>query len=127
MTDKGLESEVSGHFGQAPFFFVVDLKDKGERRVVRDGDIHELVNTYSAVRNLREHACASVVELLMSNNVDALVVEGIGGRPFMLLQQKGVKMFTGAFGNIKEVLRDFLNGMLQELQSSSCGQHDHAH
>ena len=127
LNDNGLEPEISGHFGQAPFFIIVDLKDKEEKKVVRDEDIDSVVNNFSVVRNLREHACASVVQLLMSNNIDALIVEGIGGRPFMLFQQNGVRLYTGAFGNLKEVLRDFLNGMLNELQTSSCGSHDPGH
>ena len=121
--DNGLESDISGHFGHAAFFIVVELKDKGEKRVIRDDDIESLVENFSVIRNLRDHACASVVELLMSSKVNALIVEGIGGRPFMLFQQNGVRLYAGAVGSIKEALRDFLNGMLQELQGGSCGDH----
>jgi len=121
--DSGLESELSGHFGRAEFFIVVDLKDKGEKKVIRDDDIESLVENFSVIRNLTEHACGSLVDVLVSNNVNALIVEGIGGRPFMLFKQSNVKIFAGGVGKIKEVIRDFLNGMLQELQGGSCGDH----
>lgn len=122
--DDGLESEISGHFGRAEYFIIVDLKKLDEKKVIRDDNVGSLVSETSVIRNLMEHACGSLVDLLMNSKVDALIVEGIGGRPFQLFKQNGIKVYAGAFGTIKEVLRDFLNGMLQELQAGSCGHHD---
>jgi len=124
--DDGLNSEMSGHFGQAEFFLIINLKEKPEgMKIVREENIDDLVLGVSTVKNLTEHACASLVDLLMSHNVDVLLVEGIGGRPFEMFKQNGVKVYTGAFGTLKEVLRDYLNGMLQELETASCGHHNH--
>lgn len=125
--DDGLESEISGHFGRADYFIIVDLKELGAKKVIREGDIGSLVNETSVIRNLIEHACGSLVDLLMNNKIDVLIVEGIGGRPFELFKQNGIKIYAGAFGTIKEVLRDFLNGMLHELQAGSCGHQDQPH
>lgn len=127
LRENGLDSEISGHFGQAPYFIIVELEKREEKGIIRDDDIKSIVIDYSIIRNLAEHACGSLVDLLMSNKVDIVIVEGIGGRPFQLFKQNGVKIFAGAFGTIIEVLRDFLNGLLQELQAGSCGHHDHAH
>ena len=102
---------------------VKEMKEKGEKSVIRDDDIEGLVENFSVIRNLTEHACGSLVDVIVSNDVNALIVEGIGGRPFMLFKQNSVKIFAGGVGKIKEVLRDFLNGMLQELQGGSCGDH----
>ena len=127
LKDEGLDSEVSGHFGHAEFFMIVDLKEVQENKVVRDADVDSLVNELKVVSNLVEHACASIVDLIMSSNVDMLIVEGIGGRPFQLFKQNGVKIFSGGFGTIKEVIRDYLNGMLHELQAGSCGHSNQPH
>ena len=127
MKNDGLNSEISGHFGQAPLFLIVTLKEQPEnKRVIREEDINDVVSDVSAIQNLREHACASVVDLLTNQNIDILLVEGIGGRPFELFRQRGVKLYTGAFGTIREIIRDFLNGMLNQLESASCGHHDHS-
>jgi predicted Fe-Mo cluster-binding NifX family protein len=126
--DQGLDSEIEGHFGRAAYFMVVDLKNgKPEKRVIRDEDIKQMDIELTVVRNLAEHACSTIVDLLMSNNIDVLLVEGIGGRPFELFKQNGVGIYAGAFGTVKEIIRDYLNGMLQELQAGSCGSHNHTH
>jgi len=93
---------------------------------VRDNDIEKLNLELSVVENFAEHACASLVDLLMNSNIDILLVEGIGGRPFELFKQNGVRIYTGAFGTVRKILRYFLNRMLQELQTASCGDH-HLH
>lgn len=89
-------------------------------------NIEKLNLELSVIENFAEHACASLVDLLMSSNIDILLVEGIGGRPFEIFKQNGVKIYTGAFDTIREILRDFLNGMLQELETANCGDH-HLH
>jgi predicted Fe-Mo cluster-binding NifX family protein len=123
--DDGLDSEMSGHFGHAEFFLIINLKEKPkDMKIIREENIDDLVLGVSAVKNLTEHACGSLVDLLMSQNVDALLVEGIGGRPFEMFKQNGVKVYAGAFGTLKEVLRDYLNGMLQELETASCEHHN---
>ncbi len=128
MVDNGLNSEISAHFGQSAFFLIIDLdSNKVNKRIYREEDIDELVLSISAERNLAEHACASLADLLTGLNVEILLVEGIGGRPFQLLKENGVKIFAGAYGSIREILRDFLNGMLQELESASCNHHQHHH
>lgn len=125
--DDGLNSEISGHFGQAEFFAIVEINELQGNKVVRDEEIPSLVKNVSVIRNLIEHACGSLVDLLMANKIDVLLVEGIGGRPFELFRQNGVRVYAGAFGTLREIIRDYLNGMLQELESASCGHHDHNH
>ncbi|MHA1264057.1 MAG: NifB/NifX family molybdenum-iron cluster-binding protein [Candidatus Helarchaeota archaeon] len=122
-TNQGLESEVSGHFGKAEYFAIVDIKKPDQKTIVRNELVQSIIEDISILHNLIEHACGSLVDLLMDNRVDVLLVEGIGARPFQLFRQKGVKVYAGAFGTIKEVIRDFLNGMLQELEAASCGHH----
>ena len=126
LEDQGLNSQVSGHFGQAPYFMIVDIKlEIPKKGIIRDQDIISQGNNLSVIPNSTEHACGSLVEVLIKNKVEVLLIEGIGGRPFELLKQYNVKIYTGAFGSVKEVIRDFFNHMLPELQSASCGHHSH--
>jgi predicted Fe-Mo cluster-binding NifX family protein len=126
LEDQGLNSQVSGHFGQAPYFMIVDIKSEIPKKgIIRDQDIISQGNDLSVIPNSTEHACGSLVEVLIENKVEILLIEGIGGRPFELLKQNNIKMYTGAFGTVKEVLRDFYNHMLPELQSASCEHHSH--
>ena len=126
LKDHGLDSQVSGHFGQAPYFMLVDINfESSKKSIIRDPDINSQGFTLSVIPNLEEHACGSLVEVLVKNKVQVLLLEGIGGRPFELLRQSNVQIYTGAFGSVKEVLRDFLNHMLPELQTASCDHHSH--
>jgi predicted Fe-Mo cluster-binding NifX family protein len=126
LEDQGLNSQASGHFGQAPYFMIANINSTPLKKgIIRDQDIDSLDITLSVVPNLKEHECGSIVDLLLKNKVDVLLVEGIGGRPFELLKQYNVKIYTGAFGSVKEIVRDFLNQMLPELQTASCGHHSH--
>ena len=126
LEDHGLNSQVSGHFGQAPYFMLVDMNlESSKKGIIRDQDINSQGITLSVIPNLAEHACGSLVEVLIKNKVQVLLLEGIGGRPFELLKQYNIKIYTGAFGSVKEILRDFFNHMLPELQSASCGHHAH--
>jgi predicted Fe-Mo cluster-binding NifX family protein len=126
LEDQGLNSQISGHFGQAPYFMIVEVNMNPQKKgVIRDQDIDSLGVALSVIPSLTEHACGSLVDVLLKNKVEILLVEGIGGRPFELFKQNNVKIFTGAFGSVKEIVRDFLNHMLPELQSASCEHHSH--
>jgi predicted Fe-Mo cluster-binding NifX family protein len=126
LEDHGLNSQISGHFGQAPYFIIVDINSEiSKKGIIRDEDINSLKPSLSVVSNFTEHACESLVDVLLKNKIEILLIEGIGGRPFELLRQNGVRIYTGAFGTVKEILRDFFNHLLQEPQTASCGHHSH--
>lgn len=105
MNDSGLESDVCYHYGSCEYFTIVDVKDK---------DI-ESVKTISNLSPEIEHNCAAPSKILESNNVNAVLVAGIGGRPLMSLAEKNIKVFAGITGKVSNAVEDYNNGLLQEL------------
>lgn len=105
MSEQGLESDVSAHFGSCRYFTLVDMSDgKIENVSSIDNGSHE-----------GEHNCAAPAMLLGANNVDVVLVSGIGGRPLVFLMNKGIKVFSGAFGHVSDAIKDYNEGMLDEL------------
>ena len=126
MDDRGLDSEICEHFGHSDYYYIL----KVDKELPRDGEVKK--NTcddqeieLKIIKNERTagHTCDYPVNLIADQNPDYLITSGIGGAPFGLFQQKNIKIYAGAFGTIREALRDFLCGMLQPMKMASCGGH----
>ncbi|MCC4766030.1 hypothetical protein FXW07_05190 [Methanosarcina sp. DH1] len=116
MNDSGLESDVCYHYGSCEYFTIVDVKEK---------DI-ESVKTISNLSPEIEHNCAAPSKILESNNVNAVLVAGIGGRPLMSLAEKNIKVFAGIKGKVSNAVEDYNNGSLQEISMNgtcNCSHH----
>jgi predicted Fe-Mo cluster-binding NifX family protein len=116
MNDIGLESDVCAHFGSCEYFTIVDMERKS-------------ITGVKAVSNLSpdgEHNCAAPSIILKSQNVDTVLVSGIGGRPLMSLAENNIKVFAGAVGKISDAIQDYNDGILQELSTMgtcNCSHH----
>ena len=126
MDDTGLDSEICEHFGHSDYFYIL----KVDKELPPEGEVKKNLCTdeeveLKIIKNERTsgHACSYPVNLIADENPDYLITSGIGGSPFGLFQQKGIRIFAGAFGTIREALRDFLCGMLQPMKAASCGGH----
>ncbi|AKJ40217.1 MULTISPECIES: NifB/NifX family molybdenum-iron cluster-binding protein [Methanosarcina] len=116
MNDSGLESDVCYHYGSCEYFTIVDVKNKNI----------ESVKTISNLSPEIEHNCAAPSKILESNNVNAVLVAGIGGRPLMSLAEKNIKVFAGITGKVSNAVEDYNNGLLQELSMNgtcNCSHH----
>jgi len=116
MSDSGLESDVCAHFGSCEYFTIVDVQDKAIAgiRAISNGSPDG------------EHNCAAPSIILKSNNVETVLVSGIGGRPLMSLTEKEIKVFAGAVGKVSDAVQDYNNGLLRELSTNgtcNCSHH----
>ncbi len=116
--DGGIDGERSGHFGHCDVFTLID---------VEDGKIASV----SILKN-QEHVqggCMVPVNLLGSNNVNALIVGGIGMRPLMGFKQVGIAVFhDDQRPEIKPVVDDLIAGRLSEIRNDQvCGGGGGAH
>ena len=75
----GLDAQRAGHFGRCACFTLVDIT--GEEV----GEVEVLQNAPHT-----EGGCMAPVLVLAEHNVDAIVVQGIGGRPLMGFNQVGI-------------------------------------
>lgn len=108
----GLDGIRAGHFGHCDVFTCIDF-DEGE------------IKDVTIVQN-REHVqggCMVPVNLLAENNVNALVVGGIGMRPLMGFRQVGIEVYhDGVRAEIRPVVEDFIAGKLPLITDNEvCG------
>ncbi len=94
--EGGLDGRRSGHFGHCDVFTLVDVEEGG---------------------------CMVPVQLLASNNVNQLVVGGIGMRPLMGFKQVGIEVYYDAQRpEIRPVVEDMIAGKLPVIADDQvCG------
>ena len=97
----GLTAQRSGHFGRCECFTMVDVVDG------KVGDVEVLVNAPHV-----EGGCMAPVLVLAEHNVDAIVVDGIGGRPLMGFNQVGIAVHAGLGGDVQTAVLAFIQGGL---------------
>ena len=114
LEDRGLDSRVSGHFGSAPAFMIVET-DSGDCRVVGDNNQHHA------------HGMCQPLAALAGETVDAIIVGGIGMGALMKLHAAGIAVFRAAHPTVAETVAAFRDGRLQPVgQDGACAAH-HGH
>lgn len=108
LDNKGEDSEISQHFGHAPFFGLYDTEKK-ELKIIENVLDHTDPNK-SPIDQIEEAV-----------NPTTIFAKGIGGRAIQLISQKGLSLKTGNYNTVKEVLEN-----LDKLdnQTQGCG-HEH--
>ena len=113
--NRGLESQVYGHFGSAPGFVMVDM----------------ITNEIAAINNsdqIHQHGACNPVAGLAGHQVDAIVVGGIGGGALQKLHGAGIAVFQAREGTVAENIALFRAKELPEyMPGHTCGGHDHSH
>ncbi len=110
--EGGLDGKRAGHFGHCDVFTLID---------VEDNEIKEV----SILRN-QEHVqggCMVPVNLLAGNNVQKLVVGGIGLRPLMGFKQVGIDVYHDSERlDIRPVVEDLIADKLSIIgEDQVCG------
>jgi predicted Fe-Mo cluster-binding NifX family protein len=110
-TNEGLSSTVYNHFGSAPIFLIYDTN----------------TSNFSVVQNRDEHhqkgAC-NPTKALDNQQVDAIVVGGIGAGALTRLNQMGIRVHRAQAGTIVENMSLFnANGLPELTVQGCCGGH----
>lgn len=108
LDDNGLDSEISQHFGHAPFFGLYDVKSK-DLKIIKN-DLDHTDPSKSPIDQIEEAV-----------NPTTIFAKGIGGRAIGLIQEKGLGLKTGNYCTVKEVIEN-LDKL--ENQTQDCG-HKH--
>jgi len=108
----GLEARRSGHFGRCECFTLVDLEDGAV------GQVSVLTNAPHT-----EGGCMAPVMALAEHMVDAIVVDGIGGRPLMGFNQVGIAVHAGVGANVQTTVQAYLQGGLPVVGLEGACQH----
>jgi predicted Fe-Mo cluster-binding NifX family protein len=113
--DNGLESQVSGHFGQAPAFLVVDTDSMQVQDVIQpQGD--------------RVHGQCRPVAMLKRTVMDAICVGGIGQGAIANLAAQRIRVLRAVPGTVQQNIDLFKAGKLGEFPAGwTCEEGGHGH
>jgi len=107
--DRGLESKVSPHFGNAPLFAFVEV-EKGQ-----------VMNIYSKVNRaakLMRKKGISAAQFLVEEKVDAVIVGSLGEGPFYVLKDNLVQIYSmPQFIKVKEAIALLNKNKLEKILS----------
>lgn len=114
-TYQGLNSAVSGHFGSAPAFAVVDAKSMEVRSIDNRGPD-------------REHGACVPLQAIARQQVQAVIVRGIGAGAIRRLRSSGIEAYRFLGGTVAEAMRQFNAGMLPTFPAEDvCSGHGGGH
>jgi predicted Fe-Mo cluster-binding NifX family protein len=105
--DEGFESKVYNHFGSAPLFVIVDT-EKNVAGMIKNRDQHHV------------HGACNPIQALDNQNIDAVVVGGIGAGALGKLNQSGIKVYRAQSQTIKENIALFASQALTEFTLQGC-------
>jgi ArsR family transcriptional regulator len=123
MDDQGLESNVSDHFGRAPFFTLVDTENN-ELEIMANPDCHHGGHGQGSCHHSGH---------LKARKVEAVVTGGMGRGALAGLNQAGIRVMVTAPGKVTDTVRSVQDGTARELQADmACGggaghRHGHGH
>ena len=113
--NQGLDSEVYGHFGSAPQFIIVDT------------DTREVCGIHNKDKSIRRKTCATL-KALGGQDVDAIVVGGIGAGALMGLNRAGLQVYQARGSTLVIVFVVPAQTELPVLTpEQTCGGHSHGH
>ena len=109
--DDGMDSIVYNHFGSAPMFVVVD-SSTGTRSTIHNNDQHHT------------HGACNPMKALNNQNVNTIVVGGIGAGALTRLNAMGISVHRSGAPSIRENMA-LLEKQVLPLYSvqSCCGGH----
>jgi predicted Fe-Mo cluster-binding NifX family protein len=105
--NQGIESTVYNHFGSAPAFIVVNTATK-EVSTINNGDLHHT------------HGACNPMKALSGENVNAIVVGGIGAGALSGLNRLGITVYRAQGQTIKENIVLFEKSQLPILTPQQC-------
>lgn len=120
--DRGLEGQVSQHFGRCPYFTVVEV----------EGDT---VKGYRVVANehFGNHRPGVMPGYIKSLGADVILAGGMGPRAVAMFNNLGLDVVTGAGGTVRQVVEVYVSGQLKGIvpcnhdHPESCGGHGETH
>ena len=109
--NKGFESTVYNHFGSAPAFVIVDT-DQNQVTAISNSNVNHI------------HGACNPVMALGGNNIDVMIVGGIGPGALMRLCSMGIRVCRAGALSVGENLALLAENRLEEfLMNDSCQRH----
>ena len=113
LEDKGLDSEVNAHFGSAAAFLIVDT-DAMTARAISNNNLHHA------------HGMCQPLAALAGQNIQGVVVGGIGAGALMKLRAGGIEVYLSDLPTVRETVVAFKAGALRPVDPNrACAGHGH--
>ncbi len=99
--EKGLESEISEHFGRSKFFLVID----------ENGNILE------KIENIEEHKKKNIhpPAILKAKGVEVILANSIGYHALELSKALKMEVYLGEARTVREILEKYKKGELKKV------------
>ena len=118
ISNQGVNSEVSAHFGSAPFFMIIDTETLDTKMIINTNQHHA-------------HGMCQPLALLGNETFDGIVVGGIGMGALNKLKAANIKVYRAEGCLIKDIIDASKAGLLIEMSmEGACSHHhgdDHKH
>jgi predicted Fe-Mo cluster-binding NifX family protein len=113
--DRGVDAQLSQHFGRAPFYVVVDLDEEGH------------VISQKTIANTSEHfgGVGLPPDRILQLKPNALITYGLGSKALKIFQDADVAVLRTEANTVKEVVKAYNNDELQELTQGCHHAHHH--
>jgi predicted Fe-Mo cluster-binding NifX family protein len=110
-TSGSLDAQVDPRFGRCQYFLVVDLDTMRFEAMPNPG--------IGAMGG----AGIQAAQIVAKKGVELVITGRLGPNAYQTLSAAGIKMITGAFGTVREVIEAYKDGRMREtdLPSSSTG------
>lgn len=109
--NRKYESVAHNHFGSAPLFLIFDT-DNNTIKIIDNGDKDH------------EHGKCQPLKAIQDEEIDVVLVGGIGAGAINKLNNQGVKVFRVVEGNAEFNINLFKEGKLEEFSSNSSCNHN---
>ncbi|HPM78086.1 MAG TPA: NifB/NifX family molybdenum-iron cluster-binding protein [bacterium] len=103
-----LEAAVDPRFGRAQGFLIVDTAAGTVRYMPNDQNLQAV-----------QGAGIQAAQHVLSAGVEALITGNIGPKAFRVLQEAGVRVYTGASGSVGEALEALQDNQLPETAQAT--------
>lgn len=112
MGERGLDEQVSPHFGRAPTFVLYDTE----------------TGTVEILPNRSEHmgGFGKPPEKLAEAGAEVMLCSALGPRAIRVFEQLGIEVYVGATGTVSQAIEMWRSGKLQmATDENACKMHKH--
>ena len=110
-TADSLDAPVDPRFGRCPYFIIVD------------SDTMQFEVIPNAASGAMGGAGIQATQIIVSKGVKVVITGNVGPNAFQALSAAGIKIITGAYGTVREVIEKYKRGDLKETGSPTVGGH----
>ena len=107
-------SMVNQHFGRSESFIIATIEDK------------KVINIDEVSAKELSHQHQGLADLLVKQGATVVITGGIGGGAINGLKENGLEIITGASGEYKTVIEEYINGTLED-KNVICNHHGEHH